>query len=276
MKIITLFVFLLGNFSHSFSQTIIESFPVSICSNKTTNLIFSYPIKSVDRGSGDVLAQKANGVENVLQVKAAKENFQSTNLSVITTDGKFFSFVLIYDKNPAALNISFVKDSILTSKIASGDQVQLTAEKSNDLIADRDASIMLKQKHFLHRGIFSDGMKLTIHGIYIKDNALWFVFEAENYSYLDYHAEYLRCFIEDKKKSARSAIQETELQLLSPASIWQTVPGKNKKQFVIAFSPFTFSKDKKMIVQMSEKNGGRMLKLTVSHKVILRARSVKP
>jgi len=182
---------------------------------------------------------------------------------------------LNYDKNPAALNISFVKDSNLSSKNASSDQVQLTSEKSNDLIVERDASVILKQKHFLHRQTFSDGMKLTIHGIYIKDNALWFVFEAENYSYLDYHAEFLRCFIEDKKKAPRSAIQETELPLLFPASLLQTVPGKKKKQFVLAFSPFTFSKDKKMIVQMSEKNGRRMLMVTVSHKSILRSRSIK-
>ena len=275
MKMFILFVFLSGIFSPAFCQTTIGSFPISICCNKTTNLIFSYAIKSVDRGSPDVLAQKANGAENVLQLKAGRENFPSTNLSVITMDGKLFSFMLNFDKNPAALNISFVRDSAFSSKNTGNDQVQLSGEKLNDLILDRNASIILKQKYFLHRQIFSDGMKLTIHGIYIKDNALWFLFGAENYSFLDYHPEYLRCFIADTKKATRSAIQETELPLLYPATLLQTVPGKKKKQFVLAFSPFTFSKDKKMIVQISEKNGGRMLLLTVLHKAILKARSVK-
>src|SRR5580698_5987781 len=107
MKMLTLFVFLFGIVSHSVSQTTIESFPISICCNKTTNLIFSYAIKSVDRGSKDVLAQKANGAENVLQLKAARETFQPTNLSVITSDGKLFSFIINYSQNPSALNISF-------------------------------------------------------------------------------------------------------------------------------------------------------------------------
>src|SRR4051812_37752723 len=68
--------------------TIIEPYPLNITLNKTTNLIFPYAIKSVDRGSADVLAQKAKGVENILLVKAGKENFSETNLSVITADGK--------------------------------------------------------------------------------------------------------------------------------------------------------------------------------------------
>jgi len=272
---LTLFVFLFGIFSRSFCQTTIESLPISICCNKTTNIIFSYSIKSVDRGSRDVLAQKASGAENILQVKAARENFQSTNLSVITSDGKLFSFIISYEKNPSQLNISFANDSNTLREKIDNSQIQFTVEKLNDFILDNDSRIILKQKHFLHRQIFSDGMKLIIHGIYIKDNVLWFAFEAENFSFLDYHPDYLHCFIADKKKAARSAIQETELPLLYPETFLETVPGKKKKQFVLAFSPLTFSKDKKMIVQMSEKNGGRMLRLVVSHKAILKARSIK-
>ena len=53
-----------------FSQFSIEPYSLQIGINKTTNLIFPYEIKSVDRGSRDVLVQKAKGIENVLQVKA--------------------------------------------------------------------------------------------------------------------------------------------------------------------------------------------------------------
>lgn len=275
MKMLTLFVFLFGIVSHSICQTTIESFPISICCNKTTNIIFSYPIKSVDRGSKDVLAQKANGAENILQVKAARESFSATNLSVITGDGRLFSFIVSYEKNPSQLNVSFARDSNSLREKIDNNQIQLTSERLNDLILDNDAQSILKQKHFLHRQIVSDGMKLIIHGIYIKDNVLWLAFEAENFSFLDYHPDYLHCFIADKKKAARSAIQETEIPLLYPATFLETVPGKNKKQFVLAFSPFTFSRDKKMVVQMSEKNGGRMLMFHVSNKKILKARLIK-
>src|SRR4051794_30412871 len=74
--------------------TIIEPYPLKITLNKTTILVFPYAIKGVDRGSADVLAQKAKGVENILLLKAGKENFSETNLSVITADGKLYSFLL--------------------------------------------------------------------------------------------------------------------------------------------------------------------------------------
>src|SRR3954470_10418956 len=87
--------------------TIIEPYPLKITLNKTTNIIFPYAIKSVDRGSADVLAQKAKGVENILLVKAGRENFPQTNLSVVTADGKLYSFILDYISNPSAINLSF-------------------------------------------------------------------------------------------------------------------------------------------------------------------------
>ena len=71
-----IFLFILnGNiFSQSHNQTfkttIIEPYHLAITYYKTTNLIFSFSITSVDRGSCDVLAQKTKGAENILQVKA--------------------------------------------------------------------------------------------------------------------------------------------------------------------------------------------------------------
>ena len=66
-------------FSQNSLQTektsIIEPQHLAISFYKTTNLIFPFAIKSVDRGSKDVLVQIAKGVENILQVKAAKSNF---------------------------------------------------------------------------------------------------------------------------------------------------------------------------------------------------------
>ena len=83
----------------------INSIEISICYNKTTSLIFPYAVISVDRGSADVLAQKAKAVENILHVKAGKRNFTPTNLSVVTADGKFYSFLLHYEENPMILSV---------------------------------------------------------------------------------------------------------------------------------------------------------------------------
>lgn len=55
--------------------------------NKTSNLVFPDAIVSIDRGSQDIMAQKAFGVENILRVKAVAKSFEETDLSVITKEG---------------------------------------------------------------------------------------------------------------------------------------------------------------------------------------------
>ncbi|HSZ85686.1 MAG TPA: conjugative transposon protein TraN [Puia sp.] len=253
MKMLTLFVFLFGVCSHSFCQTTIESFPISVCVVKTTNIIFPSSIKSVDRGSKDVIVQKAKGLENILQVKAARQNFISTNLSVITADGKLYSFLVSYSNDPT-LNLNF----------------------ANDLSThENDTQKILSQKHFLHRRVHAEKMKINLTGIYLFHQMMWFCFEIKNNSLLDYHSDDMRFFLQDRKKAARSAIQETEIPVIYPEAFLPTVPGKKNKQFALAFAPFTFSKDKKMIMEMSEKNGGRLLSLSLTHKIILRAKQLK-
>ena len=91
---------------------IIEPFKISVSYNKTSNLIFPNAIKSVDRGSADILVQKAKAIENILQVKAAQIGFSTTNLSVVTADGKFYSFIVDYATEPLPMNLNFSRDTM--------------------------------------------------------------------------------------------------------------------------------------------------------------------
>ncbi|HEY9256658.1 DUF4138 domain-containing protein, partial [Chitinophaga sp.] len=51
----------------------IEPMRLQVAYSKTSNIIFPFAISSVDRGSRDLMVQKAKGVKNILQVKAGKE-----------------------------------------------------------------------------------------------------------------------------------------------------------------------------------------------------------
>src|SRR6266542_2633211 len=108
--ILTLFT--TNSFGQFERSSFIQSYHLNITCNKTTNLIFPFPIVNVDRGSKDVLVQKVTGAENILQVKADKPNFSETNLSVITSAGKLYSFIVHYLKEPPQLNIAFQRDTL--------------------------------------------------------------------------------------------------------------------------------------------------------------------
>lgn len=87
-----------------------------------------------------MLAQKAKGVENILLIKAGRENFLETNLSVITADGKLYSFVLGYINNPTAINLSFATDTLNT------DVSSLLKPLYNQAAIQIDAGRVAKEK----------------------------------------------------------------------------------------------------------------------------------
>ena len=63
-------------------------------------------MKYVDLGSYDIIADKATGAENVVRIKSAVKGFEGeTNFSVITADGCFYSFNVVYKNEPAQLSI---------------------------------------------------------------------------------------------------------------------------------------------------------------------------
>ena len=226
-----------------YSQRPLEAYPVKITTGKTTNIIFPSPIVSVDRGIGAVLVQKARNVDNILQLKADSANFNPTNLTVITLGGAFYSFSISYTKEPDTLNISFENEKAI------------------------------KQKSFLHKGITSEELKLTLKSIYIIDHKLVFRFKLTNFSQIDYDPT-VRFYIKDEKQSKRTAIQETAINPILPVNI-PIIKGNKKDYFEASFREFTIPKNKRFICELSDENDQRELILQIKHKTILKARTAK-
>src|SRR5690348_13580927 len=74
---------------------------LAIATDKTTSLIFPFPISHVDRGTKDVLVQQVKEAANILLVKAAYQKIAETNLSVVTEDGSVYTFRINYESNPS-------------------------------------------------------------------------------------------------------------------------------------------------------------------------------
>lgn len=246
--------------------TEIKPLHITISFNKTSNLIFPYPIVSVDRGSSSILAQKAKGAENILQIKAGKLNFPQTNLSVITTDARLYSFLVDYSDYPSILNVRFFQDTLPAPAPVKLSDMLLNTQLLNSI---KDS--VQKSNPFLHYSTVEQKSKLTLHSIYIAENVLWFNLQIKNKSLIDYTPGYIRVFVRDKKRAKRTAIQEKELLPIysSPSTL---IEGRGTKNIVIAFPSFTIPKNQELVIQVGEKNGGRSLVLTLSHKAILRAR----
>ncbi|MBN9284131.1 MULTISPECIES: conjugative transposon protein TraN [unclassified Flavobacterium] len=272
VMIMGFFLFIGGNLSalaqksNKVKTTSIQPYRLEISFLKTSNIVFPQAIVSVDRGSRDILVQKAKGVENILQIKAAKEDFQETNLTVVTADGKINSFVINYSKQPAMLNLS------LTDDVYKPGTVFLSPEHINKYETEIYAQKALTSKNRVKR--ITDvkfGMLLQLNGIFIQNNLLYARIKIENFSNLNYDVEQLRFFIRDKKKSKRTASQENEVMPVFAYQNTDKIIGKSAQNMVFSLPKFTIPDDKLLIIQLMEKNGGRHLELEVNNTTIVKS-----
>jgi conjugative transposon TraN protein len=271
LLISTALLILNGNASSQNYESV-PSIPLMVSSNKTSNLIFPYGIKSVDIGSPDLMAQKTSGAENVLQLKAAKENFDETNLTVITSDGKLYSFLIDYSANPSLLNLKF-KDS--SNNLVSFSSQHFKSSKSNPAKIELDARKCMEQKRFLFAvKDKSNGMRLLLSGIYIDNDVLYFKINVDNKTNINYDFESLNFFIKDLKQSKRTAVQEIQQTPLLIYNDSGFVKGKTNLSFVVAVEKFTIPDKKMLVIQLMEKNGGRNLSLKIKNRTVVKAKTV--
>lgn len=220
---------------------------LQVCCNKTSSIVFPQIIKNVDRGSKDLLVQKVRGVDNVLQLKAGKENFPETNLTVITADGKLWPFIVQYVHNPQRLCVQL--DS-------SGNIFKMLAGKDPSIYGVHDESYE---------------MKLSLIGLYIQNNLLYFQIQLENNSTIPYVLDELRFYIKDKRQSKRTASQELEQVPLSMFGNTESVAAQSAQAIVVALPKFTIPDKKNFFVAVTERNGGRNLRLRIKNTRIVRA-----
>lgn len=226
--------------------------------SKTTSIVFPYPIKSIDKGSADVLVQKAKGAENVLLVKAAKQYFFQTNLTVVTSDSKLYVFVLNYDEDCPDLNIKAENAAAASKEVlfASGNENQKKIEQSAWLALSKKIKTGgLKKSKFQ--------IKLEVSGIFIHEDVLYLRAAFENKSKINYDIDQLRFFIRDQRKSKRTASQEIEIQPLYCTSSSAVIPDKSEVVKVFALEKFTIPENKLLTLQLLEKSGGRHLEVSI-------------
>jgi conjugative transposon TraN protein len=248
MKQFLCLVCAIGLVVSSFSQTS----SLFITTNKTTSLIFPFTIQHVDRGTRDVLVQQVKEADNILLVKAASANFSETNLSVITSDGSLYSFVVNYESKPS----SWVYE--LPSKTSS--------------TVDGYAQSILNNPPTMHGIRYRKwDMLAKVSGIYIKGNTIYYQLQLDNQSPIDYDIDFIRFYILDKKKSKRTAIQENELKPLYVSGNNKQVKANQKNTLVVALEKFTIPDAKYLAIQIMEKNGGRHLLMKVNNRKIMQA-----
>ena len=249
--------------------TIDQSLEVSF--NKTTSIVFPYGITSVDRGSRNILAQKVNGVENVLQLKAGMKNFPETNLTVITADGKLHHFTVNYADETAKQTITIAdtdinanhESLILVKDAVNARDIKLLSEK------------VLIQPNFKVEKEKGYGMAMTLQSIHVAEDIIFYKLQIRNKTAINFDIKSLKFYIRDRKKVKRTSSQEIEAVPVFILNQKEKIDGYGSAEMVFALRKFTIPDGKSLHIDLFEQSGGRNLKLKLSNSGILKARPIR-
>jgi conjugative transposon TraN protein len=256
----------------------IPPYALEVTFTKTAHIIFPAAIRYVDLGSIDLLAAKADGAENVLRVKAATQGFRKeSNLSVITEDGSYYTFNVKYANEPVKLSIE------MADFLHAGYEINKPGNELPVYLSDLGSEspylvrLIMETIHknnrtkIKHIGSRNFGVQYLLKGIYSHNELLFFHFQLKNTSTVSFNVDYLTFKIVDKKVAKRTAIQEQVIIPLRSYNQIVTVAGGKEERTVFTLPKFTIPNDKQLIIELTEKDGGRNQTLTIENSDLVHA-----
>lgn len=256
----------------------IPPYGLEVTFDKTTHIIFPAGISYVDLGSGNILAGKAAGSQNVIRVKAAVRGFETeTNMAVITDDGSFYTFNVKYVDEPQKLNVEmrdFMHDGEAVNRPNNALEIYLKelGNESPKLVNLINRSIYKNDKREIkHIGSKRFGIQYLLKGIYTHNGLLYLHTQIRNESNVPFDVDFIRMKIVDKKVAKRTAIQETVVYPLRAYNYVTGVGGRKTERTVFAIDKITIPDGKQMVVELFEKDGGRHQQFIVENSDLIRA-----
>ncbi|MGN7863475.1 conjugative transposon protein TraN [Chryseobacterium sp. 22458] len=261
----------------SLSQAKLEPYKMEVTYNKTTHLLFPSPIRYVDLGSENLIANKADDVANVLRIKSSVRDFdEETNFSVITEDGKFYNFDVFYSSYPDTLNYDLLKLQRNQEKEYSTDVLfeELKGESSSLTELLIKTLYQLPKRTVKHIGSKSFGIQFLLKSLYVHEGKFYFIFQIKNKSNVSFDVDFVTFKITDKKNLKRTVVQDRVLSPLRTYSPNPTVNYQSDGEFLYLMDQFTLLEDQIVEIELMEKDGGRHQKIQIENSDLISAKVV--
>jgi conjugative transposon TraN protein len=255
----------------------LEPYRMQVTYNKTSHLLFPSPIRYVDLGSDLLVANKAEPIGNVLRIKSAVRDFEEeTNFSVITEDGKFYSFDVFYSSYPDALSYDLLKMQRSHERQYATDVLfeDLNGNSSSLTVLIMENLYAKSRKTIKHIASRSYRIQFSVRALHVNDSKFYFTLEVKNSSNVAYDIDLVNFKIIDKKNLKRTVVQD---KLLEPVRIYMPVQSAGHHSNIIGLyllDQFTLLKDQVLEIEILEKNGGRHQKVQLENKELINARLI--
>lgn len=255
----------------------VEPYRLEVTYNKTCHLIFPVAIRYTDLGSNYLIAEKAEDAQNVLRIKAAVKDFaEETNFSVITEDGQFYSFNVIYNADPFALSYDLkkMKNDIEREE---GKNVQFEELGFNPppLTEVVLKTIYQQNKRYIrHIAARSYGIQSILKGIYVHNGKFYFHLEMKNKSNVPFVVDFCSYKIVDKQIAKRTVSEEKQLVPIKQYPGLEVISDNSIAGNVILLDQFTITDEQVLRIEIFERNGARNQVLEIENSDLVAAKPV--
>ncbi|MDM1517846.1 conjugative transposon protein TraN [Myroides odoratimimus] len=260
--------------SINLSNAEVTPYEIELTQNKTTHILFPSSIEYVDLGSNEIIANKVEATSNVLRLKGVKEDIKPTNFTVITNDGKYYSFNTTYKEQPTQLSYDLTKFEKQVSKQQSEALFKDLGTISASLADLLMKAIIKKNKKELNIKSKTYGVEAWLKSIYTQDGKLYFHLSINNKSNLPYTVDYVSFKIKDRRTTKRTTVQEVALKPIRSYSDYQTINSQSKQGNVFILDQFTLSDKQVLLIEVNEKNGIRSQVLKLKSSDILKSKRI--
>lgn len=280
-NILSLLLFV-GLFFKTFGQQSLEAgrvepYRLEVTYNKTCHLIFPVAIRYTDLGSNYLIAGKAEDAQNVLRVKAAVKDFaEETNFSVITEDGHFYSFNVIYSGDPYTLSYDLQKMKQDVER-EEGKNVQFEELGFNppSLTEIVLKTIYQQNKRYVrHIASRSYGIQSLLKGIYVHNGKFYFQIEMKNRSQVPFVVDFCTFKVVDKQIAKRTVSQEKQFVPLRHYPGLEVILDNSIASNVVLLDQFTITDEQVLRIEIFERNGARNQILEIENSDLIAAKPV--
>lgn len=248
------------------TQLFMHTDTIYLNEQQTTSLAFEQPILQVDRGSADLLAQRSDFAPDLLQLKAAKADFLTTNLSVLCQNGVLHCITVAYCAHPKSVGYPIAaypprrKEQPQEYGQSSYAEFTANAQQASQCI---DPSLSLTQR--------SQQIEIALRGLFIRGEHMYFHFSICNRSYIPYDVERLSLSLRDSKRAKRTAFQEIELSPSYVSGSLGRIASRSSTSLVLVYPKMTLAKGKHIQVRLGEQGGSRHIQFRIKNKHLQRA-----
>lgn len=254
--------------------------------DKVTQLIFPAGVVKFRAGytSNDAVSQSDGPVLYIQPVDSLAES----NLNVITADGCYYAFNVVYDSKAARVNY------IITPSMAfyreSGEEHSATVsepqpadtstpiegiEPMTQAPKDPLASVGEKNDYIVANNIARlQKLVFMLKGVYVDDQRVYFKFRLENHSNVAFDVDYIAFSITARKTKKASTQERVQLQPVQVDEPVHRLGAKSTCEVVYAFEKFTIGEEKILLAEVLEKGGDRNIQLRIPESFIIEARKL--